>query len=80
MSVLTWCWLCRSVAEPQRNLGAQASPSHTRLPDPKVMVESLVDDVRTATHPWGAAENRATSPPVVDSRVASPPRAVEAGE
>jgi hypothetical protein len=40
-----------SVAEPQRNLGAQASPSRTRSPDPKVVAQSLVDDARTATPP-----------------------------
>jgi hypothetical protein len=72
--------LCRSVAEPQRDLGAQASPSRTRSPDPKVVVESLTDDEWTATPPLGAAENRTTLPLVVDSRVASPPRAIDAGE
>jgi hypothetical protein len=72
-------FLCRSVAELQHDLGAQASPSHTRLPDPKVVVESLTDDVRTATPPSGAAENRITSPLVADARVASPPRAGESG-
>jgi hypothetical protein len=66
--------------EPQRDLGAQASPSRTRSPDPKVMGESLADDARTATPPLGAAENRATSLPVADSRVVSPPCTIEAGE
>jgi hypothetical protein len=42
--------------------------------------ESLVDDARTATPPWGVAESSATSPPVADTRVTSPPCAVEAGE
>jgi hypothetical protein len=79
MSVLTWCWLCRSVAEPQRDLGAQASPSRTRSPDPKVVGESLADDARIATPPRGAVESRANLPPVADSRVVSPLRAVEAG-
>jgi hypothetical protein len=41
-------FLCRLVAEPQRSLGAHASPSRIRSPDPKVMVESLVKD-RMAT-------------------------------
>jgi hypothetical protein len=72
--------LCRSVAHPQHDLGAPASPSRTRSADPKVVGESLVDDARTATPPRGAAESRETSLPVADSRVASPPRAVEAGE
>jgi hypothetical protein len=40
----------------------------------------LVDDARTTTPPQGVAESRATSSPVADSRVACPPRAVEAGE
>jgi hypothetical protein len=44
------------------------------------VAESLTDDARMATPPLGAAENRETSPLVADSRVASPPRAVEAGE
>jgi hypothetical protein len=42
-------------------------------------VESLTDDTRKATPPTGATENRATSPPVVGLRVASPPRADDAG-
>jgi hypothetical protein len=72
-------FLCSSVAEPQRNLSAQASPTRTRSPDPKVVVDSLADDVGTATLPPGAAEKRTTSPPVVDLRVASPPHASDAG-
>jgi hypothetical protein len=43
--------LCRSVAEPQRDLGAQASPSRTRSLDHGVAAQSLVDDVRTVTPP-----------------------------
>jgi hypothetical protein len=46
--------LCRSVAEPQRDLGAQASPSHMRSPDPRVAAQSLVDDTRMATLPPAA--------------------------
>jgi hypothetical protein len=65
---------------PQDDLGASASPSCTRSPDPKVVREVLADDTRTATPPRGAAESRAASPPVVDTRVASPPRVVEVGE
>jgi hypothetical protein len=72
-------FLCRLVAEPQRDLGSPASPSHTRSLDPKVVVESLTDNARTATLLLGAVEKRATSPPVADSRVASPPRAGDAG-
>jgi hypothetical protein len=72
--------LCRPVVVPQHDLGAPASPSRTRSPDPKVVGEALSDDTRTTTPPRGAAESRATLPPVADSRVASPPRAVEAGE
>jgi hypothetical protein len=59
--------------------GRSASPSRTRSPDPKVVAESLTDDARTATPPSGAAEKKATSPLVADSRMASPPRAVDAG-
>jgi hypothetical protein len=65
---------------PQHDLGALAAPFCTRSPDPKVVGEALADDTRTATPPRGAAESRATSPPVADSRVVSPPRAVEVGE
>jgi hypothetical protein len=49
-------FLCRSVVEPQRDLGAQASPSRMRSPDPKVVVDLLADDTRTATLPLGAGE------------------------
>jgi hypothetical protein len=65
---------------PQCDLGAQAPPSRTRSPDPKVVGESLADDAQTATPPRGAAQSKATSQPVADSRVESPPRVVEAGE
>jgi hypothetical protein len=72
-------FLCRSVAEPQCDLSAQASPSRTRGPDPKIVVDSLADNVGTATPPPGAGEKRITSSPVVDSRVTSPPCAGDAG-
>jgi hypothetical protein len=42
--------------------------------------EALADNARTGNPPWGAAESRATSPPVESTGVASPPHAVEAGE
>jgi hypothetical protein len=41
--------------------------------------EALADDVRTSTPPQGAVESRATSPPVVVSRVETPPRVADAG-
>jgi hypothetical protein len=72
-------FLCRLVAEPQHDLCAQASPSRTRSPDPKVVVDSLADDAGTATPPPEATEKRTTLPPMVDSRVASPPRAGDVG-
>jgi hypothetical protein len=72
-------FLCRSVAEPQRSLGAKASPSRTRSPDPKVVVESLADDAGTATPPPAASERRTTPPLAADSRTVSPPRADDAG-
>jgi hypothetical protein len=72
-------FFCRSVAEPQRDLGAQASPSRTRSPDPKVMVELLADDEGTGTSPPVAGEKRTTPPPMADSRTASTPRADDAG-
>jgi hypothetical protein len=40
--------------------------------------EALADDVRTATPPWGVAEGRATSPPMTDARVDTPPRGADA--
>jgi hypothetical protein len=65
--------------EPQRDLGAQASPSHMRLPNPKVVAQSLVDDARTATPPPAAGERGATPLPAADSRTATPTRADETG-
>jgi hypothetical protein len=49
--------LCRSVADPQHDLSAPASPSRMRSADPKVVGESLVDDAQIATPPRGAAES-----------------------
>jgi hypothetical protein len=43
--------VCKSVAEPQRDLGTQASPSCMRSPDPRGTTQSLVDDARTSTLP-----------------------------
>jgi hypothetical protein len=43
------------------------------------MGEGLADDARTATPPRGAAEGRATSPPMADARVDTPPRTADAG-
>jgi hypothetical protein len=63
---------------PQDDLGAPASPSRTRSADPKVVGEALANDACTTTPPRGAVESRATSPPVVDSRVETPLRAIEA--
>jgi hypothetical protein len=60
------------MAESQQDLGLSA--------DPKVMGESLLDDAQTATLPRAAAESRATSPPVADTRMASPTRTIEVGE
>jgi hypothetical protein len=65
-------FLCRSVVEPQHDLGAQASPSRTRSSDPKVVMDSLADDARTATPPPAAGESGTTPPPVVDSGTGSP--------
>jgi hypothetical protein len=45
--------LCRPVVVPQHDMGAQASPSRTRSPDPKVVGESLADDTQTASPPRG---------------------------
>jgi hypothetical protein len=64
--------------EPQRGHNVPSSPSRSRSPEPQVMGEALADDARTATPPRGAVESRATSPLVADSKVESPPRAVEA--
>jgi hypothetical protein len=63
---------------PQEDLGAPASPSHTRSADLTVVGEALADDVRTATPPRGAVESRATSPPMVVSMVETPPRVADA--
>jgi hypothetical protein len=71
--------LRRPVVEPQGDLGAPASPSRTRSPETMVVGEALADDARIATPPQGEVESRAVSPPVEDSRVETPPRAVEAG-
>jgi hypothetical protein len=78
MSIFDLVLLCRLVVVPQHDMGAQASPSHTRSPDPKIVGESLADDMRTATPPRGVAESRATSPSVANSRVVRPPHNVEA--
>jgi hypothetical protein len=64
---------------PQDDLGAPASPSHTRSADSIVVGEALADDARTGAPPRGAVESRATSPPMADLRVEIPPCAVEAG-
>jgi hypothetical protein len=71
-------FLCRSVAEPQCDLGAQASPSRTRLPDPRGAAQLLVNDAGTATPPPAAGEGVATPPPATDSRTVTPPRGDEA--
>jgi hypothetical protein len=71
---------CRPVVVPQDNLVAPTSPSRMRSPDLKVVGEALADDVQTATPLQGAAESREASPPVENTMVASPLRAVEAGE
>jgi hypothetical protein len=70
---------CRPAVVPQDDLVTQASPSRTRSADLKVVGETLADDARTTTPPWGETESRAASPPVVDTRVASP-HTVEAGK
>jgi hypothetical protein len=64
---------------PEDDLVTLASPSRTRSADPTVVGEALADDTCTSTLPRGAVESRATSPPVADSRVETPPRAVEVG-
>jgi hypothetical protein len=71
--------VCRSAAEPQRDLGAQASPSRTRSLDHRGTAQSLVDNARTATPPPAADERVATLPPATDSRTMTPPRGDEAG-
>jgi hypothetical protein len=65
---------------PQDDLIAPDSPSRTRSADLKVMGEALADNAQTGTPPRGAAQSRAASPLVESTGVASPPRAIEAGE
>jgi hypothetical protein len=71
--------LCRSVAEPQCNLGAQASLSRTRSLDHGVAAQLLVDDVRTATPPPAADARGVTLSPTADSRTTTPPPVADAG-
>jgi hypothetical protein len=71
--------LCTSVVEPQRDLGAQASPSRTRSSDPKVVLDSLANDAGMATPPPAVGERRTTPLPPADSRTRSPPRAGDVG-
>jgi hypothetical protein len=70
--------LCRSVAEPQHDLGAQASPSRTRSFDHGVATQLLVDDARMMTPPPAADATGATPPPAADSRTATLPPAADA--
>jgi hypothetical protein len=67
------------VAVPLGDLGAPASPSRTRSAEPKVVGEALADDAHTATPPRGVVESKATSLPVADSRVETPPHVIEVG-
>jgi hypothetical protein len=70
--------LGRSVVEPQRDLGAQASPSRTWSPDHEVAAQTLADDARTAT-PLPAADARTTTPPpAADVRTTTPLPAADA--
>jgi hypothetical protein len=71
--------LCRSIAEPQCDLGAQASPSRTRSPDHGVAAQTLADDAGTATPPPTADSMMVTPPPAADSRMATPPPAANIG-
>jgi hypothetical protein len=48
-------------------------------PEPIVVGEALADDAQTASPPQETVGSRAASPPASDSRVESPPHAVEAG-
>jgi hypothetical protein len=66
------------MAEPQRGHNAPSCPSRMRSPELQVVGEALDDDARTATLLRGAVESRVTSPPVMDSKVESSPRAVQA--
>jgi hypothetical protein len=54
-------------------------PSRTRSPEPRVVGEVLADDVHIATLQRGAAESRATSPPVAAVRVETSPCTAGAG-
>jgi hypothetical protein len=67
------------VTEQQGGLGAPSSPSRTRSPEPTVVGEALADDAWTASPLRETVGSRTASPPAPDSRVESPPRAVEAG-
>jgi hypothetical protein len=70
---------CGLVMRPQRVQGTPSSPSRTRSHEPQVVREALADDARTTTPPRGAAEGRASSPPVANARVDTPPRTADAG-
>jgi hypothetical protein len=71
--------LYRSFVEPQRDLGAQASPSRMRPPDHGVATQTLADDARTVT-PLPTADSRMVTPPsAVDARTATPPPGADAG-
>jgi hypothetical protein len=59
---------------------APPSPSCTRSPEPQVVGEALADDARTATPPQETVEGVVTSPLMADTRVDSPPCAVEGVE
>jgi hypothetical protein len=71
--------VCRSIIEPQRDLGAQASPSHMRSPDHGVAAQTLADDARTETPPPAADSRMVTPPPAADARVVTPPLSADAG-
>jgi hypothetical protein len=70
---------CRPTVAPQGDLGAPASPSWTRSDEPKVVGEVLTDNEHTANPLRGVVESRATSPPVADARVETPPPVADAG-
>jgi hypothetical protein len=66
---------CRSDVRPQRDLGAQASPSRTRSPDHEVGAQMLVDNARmttpspvadVGTHGSIGDVGASSSPPVID--------------
>jgi hypothetical protein len=71
--------LYRSVAEPQCDLGAQASAPRTRSPDHGVATQTLVYDARMTTPPPAADSRTSTLPPAADARVATPPPTADAG-